>query len=74
MKPRVIPQAILPAFPGSAVLIQAHARKGTPIADLKKKATEILTDANRTDLIADYHKAIDEVYRRHEMNRHSSGF
>lgn len=74
MKPRVIPQAILPAFPASAVLFAAHARKGTPIDDLKLKATEILTDARRTDLIADYHAAIEEVYRRHARQKYSSGF
>ena len=74
MKPRVIPKAILPAFPGSAVLIQAAARKGTQIDDLKQKATEILTAARRTDLIASYHEAIDEVYRRHEQREYLSGF
>ena len=65
---------ILPTFAASVELFAAAARRGTPIDDLKQKATEVLTDAGRTDLIADYHEAIEEVYRRNARQKYSSGF
>lgn len=67
-------RTILPAFPASVALFEAHAERGDDIEILNFNVIVALTSAERTDLIADYHAAIDEVYRRHKRNRHSSGF